>query len=357
MRCRKCGISIPDESKFCLSCGAKQTPGKRRPMKRPNGTGTVYKLQGRRKRPWVAAKNKVIIGYFETRTAALEALNKLAGRTIDEAYNMTFSQVFEAWKAEHYRDVTKSAQESYNHAFDLFKDLHGKKFRTLKTADFQSIIDRHMHKSYSMVSKLKQLLTQMSKWAMREEIITTNLASFVRLPENVKKEKEIFTEEDIAKLEKNGSETARIILMLIYTGMRIGELFSLPVADYHETYLIGGEKTEAGRNRIIPIRPEGRAYFAYFAAQATGDLLLSGYTGQHDLNNFRRRDYYPLLQSLGIPHLTPHATRHTYASRARRDGMEPEILQKILGHADYTTTANIYVHTDIEALVKAVEPT
>lgn len=355
MRCRKCGISLPEESKFCLSCGAKQTPGARRPMKRPNGTGTVYKLQGRRKRPWVAAKNKVVIGYFETRTAALEALNRLAGRTVEEAYNMTFAQVFAAWKAEHYREISQSAKETYDHAFDLFRSLHGKKFRTLRTADFQAVVDQHFHKSYSMVSKLKQLLTQMSKWAMREEVTTTNLAAFVRLPENVKKEKEIFTQADIDKLSQDGSEAARIVLMLIHTGMRIGELFSLPLADWHETYLIGGEKTEAGRNRVIPICPEGRQHFAYFAAQATGTLLLSGYTGQHLLDNFRSRDYYPLLDRLGIPRRTPHATRHTYASRARQSGMKPEILQKILGHADYNTTANIYVHTDIETLVKAVE--
>ena len=84
-------------------------------------------------------------------------------------------------------------------------------------------------------------------------------------------------------------------------------------------------------------------------------MLLSGYTGQRVPNNFRRRDYYPLLDKLGIDRKTPHAARHTYASRARQSGMPPEILQKILGHADYSTTANIYVHTDVEELVKAVE--
>lgn len=171
----------------------------------------------------------------------------------------------------------------------------------------------------------------------------------------MKKEKEIFSDADIEKLEKNGSDTAKIILMLIYTGMRIGELFGLPLADYHGTYVVGGEKTAAGRNRAIPIRPEGRAYFAYFAARAKGTLLLSGYTGQQVPANFRRRDYYPLLEQLKIERKTPHATRHTYASWARRSGMATEILQKILGHADYSTTANIYVHTDISELIAAVD--
>lgn len=355
MQCRKCRAEMPDDGKFCPYCGTKQVQEKRKALKRANGTGTVYKLQGRRKRPWAAAKNRVIIGYYETKTAALEALNRLTGRTIEERYNMTFAEVFEAWKMEHYREITKAGIASYNRAFDVFAPLHKKKFRDLKTADFQAVIDKYLHQSYSTVSKHKQLITQMSQWAMREELITTSFASFVRLPENVKKEKEIFSDEDIEKLEADGSEAAKIVLMLIYTGMRIGELFALSLEDYHETYIVGGEKTEAGRNRVIPIRPEGRRYFQYFAAQASGLLFLSGYSGQHIPNNFRKRDYYPLLKRLGIKRKTPHATRHTYASRARRDGMPPEILQKILGHTNYNTTANIYVHTDIEELLKAVE--
>jgi len=338
-----------------MFCGAKQLQEKRKVLKRANGTGTVYKLQGRRKRPWAAAKNRVVIGYYETKTAALEALERLSGRTIEERYNMTFEEVFEAWKAEHYREIGPKGIESYNRAYAIFEPLHKKQFRSLKTANFQGVVDQHMNKSHSTVSKYKQLITQMSEWAKREELITTNFASYVRIPENVKKEKEIFSDEDIEKLEGDGSEAAKIVLMLIYTGMRIAELFYLPLADYHETYVIGGEKTEAGRNRVIPIKPEGRKYFAYFSDHAEGDLLLSGYTGQKIPNNFRRRDYYPLLDRLEISRKTPHATRHTYASRARRDGMPPEILQKILGHADYNTTANIYVHTDIEELLAAVE--
>lgn len=353
--CIKCGREVPEGSLFCNWCGKKQIAEKRKALKRANGTGTVYKLQGRRKRPWVAAKNKVRVGYYETKTAALEALGQLVGRPLDERYNMTFAEVFSDWKKEHYKSIGKKGIESYNRAYDIFAPIHNKRFRDLKTSDFQVIIDLHMEKSHSTVSKYKQLLTQMSEWAIREEIISTNFATYVRLPENVKKEKEIFSDEDIEKLEKDNSETAKIILMLIYTGMRIGELFSLPVSDYHENYVIGGEKTEAGRNRIIPIRKEGRKYFEYFAKCADGDLLLSGYVGSKDLTNFRRRNYYPLLSKLGIKKISPHATRHTYASWARHSGMAPEILQKILGHANYSTTANIYVHTNPEELILAVD--
>ena len=353
--CVKCKKEIPDGSLFCCWCGKKQEAAPKKALKRANGTGTVYKLQGRRTRPWVAAKDKTIIGYFEKKTAALEALARLQGRSIDEIYNWTFKQVYEAWKDEHFRDIGAKGIESYERAYDVFEPLHDRKFRELRTADYQIVIDKYSDKSHSLLSKFKQLATQMSQWGIRQELITTNFALFIKLPENVKKEKEIFSEEDIQKLEADGSQTAKLALMMVYTGMRIGELFKLRTENVYETYVIGGEKTEAGRNRIIPIRSEGRKYFAEFKERAKGDLLISGYSGQKVIANFRNRDYYPLLERLGISKKTPHATRHTFASWAVANNIKPELLQKMLGHADYSTTANIYEHFDIDQLVNAID--
>ena len=356
MNCIKCSAALPPGALYCPMCGKKQTREPRRALKRANGMGTVYKLQGRRTRPWVAAKNRVIIGYYEKKTDALEALERLTGRDLTERYNMTFAEVFQEWSAEHYKTIGSHGIVSYDRSYDMFQALHEKTFRSLRTKDFQGVVDQYMHMSFSALSKMKQLITQMSKWAMREEIITSNFASFVTLKKEEKKEKEVFAEEEIKKLEEDQSEAARIVLMLLATGMRIGELFALRLEDYHETYVVGGSKTEAGRDRVIPIRPEGREHFAYFARKAKGDLLLSGYEGDHVLANFRARNYYPLLERLGIERKSPHVTRHTYTSRAVKEGMQPEILQKILGHANYSTTADIYTHIDIQTLVAAVEP-
>lgn len=355
MDCIKCGKEIPDGAPYCCWCGKKQIAEPRKALKRPNGTGTVYKLSGKRSRPWVAAKNKTIIGYYAKKTDALEALARLSGRDVTERYNMTFSDVFAGWKQEHYRAIGKKGIESYEQAYKVFASLAERKFRELRTDDFQRIIDSRTGRSRATLAKEKQLITQLSKWAIRQEIVTTNFASFVLLPSEGKKEKEIFTNTEIAVLEKDGSDAAKIVLMLIYTGMRISELFELPLAAWHKTYVVGGEKTEAGRNRIIPIRPEGRRYFSELAENADGPLLISGYRGQRVAANFRKRDYYPLLDRLKIPKKTPHATRHTYASWAVEHGMKPEILQKVMGHANYTTTADIYVHADTDVLISAVE--
>ena len=355
MECIKCKKEIPDGAPYCCWCGKQQQAPQRKALKRANGTGTVYKLQGRRTRPWVAAKGKTIIGYYDKKTSALEALARLQGRSIDEIYNWTFKQVYEAWKDEHFRDIGAKGIESYERAYDVFQPLHDRKFRELRTADYQIVIDKYSDKSHSLLSKFKQLATQMSQWGIRQELITTNFASFIKLPENVKKEKEIFSKEDIQKLEADGSQAAKLALMMVYTGMRIGELFGLRTENVHETYVIGGEKTEAGRNRIIPIRSEGRKYFAEFKERAKGELLISGYAGQKVIANFRKRDYYPLLERLGISKKTPHTARHTFASWAVANNIKPELLQKMLGHADYSTTANIYEHFDIDQLVNAID--
>ncbi len=360
MVCRKCRQDVPD-GRFCVLCGADQDPApkKRHALRRPNGTGTVYKLSGRRKRPWVAAKDKVIIGYYETRTAALEAVNKLAGRDITERYNMTFEQVFQEWKSEHYREVEESGKQQYDRAYDVFEALHKEKFRFLRTADFQAVIDEYKEKSHSTVSKYKQLITQMSRWALREEIITTNFASFVKIPEEDKKEKKVFTEVELKRINADTSEAARIVRMLLATGMRINELFTLSFENYHGDYVIGGSKTEAGKHRYIPIRQEGIADFEYFASKSgNGKQFLYGYTGNRNARNFRNRDYAELMQSLDIDpsEKTPHTTRHTYATRALREGMDMDILKKVLGHADISTTVNTYDHPDYAAILKAVNP-
>lgn len=355
--CAKCATPLPEGAIYCPTCGKKQsTTPARKALKRANGMGTVYKLSGRRKRPWVAAKNKVIIGYYPTKTEALEALEALTAQGLTWRYNMKFSEVYEEWKAEHFREIGPDGKAQYERAYAVFAPLHDRKFRELRTTDFQTVIDQYMDRSYSTVSKYKQLLTQMSKWAMRERLITVDLAAYVKLPEQRKTEKSIFTDEEMQKLEADRSEEARIVCMLLATGMRIGELFSLRLEDYHRDYVISGSKTDAGRNRVIPIRPEGKRHFSYFAEKSAGkEKLLDGYIGNHDPANFRSREYKALLTRLGIDQSkTPHATRHTYTTRAVKEGLAPEVLQKVLGHADYSTTANIYTHIAPEDLVKAV---
>ena len=56
----------------------------------------------------------------------------------------------------------------------------------------------------------------------------------------------------------------------------------------------------------------------------------------------------------GIKHFCMHALRHTYATRAIERGVQPKVLQQLLGHASIQTTMDRYVHISDDSLLKAV---
>ena len=102
MLCPKCRREIPDDSNICCYCGRVIHRLQPRPRKRPNGSGSVYKLTDKRRtRPWVMAKGGKILGRYATKTAAQEALEKLAGKPIGDAIDLTLQEIFTLWKAQH----------------------------------------------------------------------------------------------------------------------------------------------------------------------------------------------------------------------------------------------------------------
>ncbi len=56
----------------------------------------------------------------------------------------------------------------------------------------------------------------------------------------------------------------------------------------------------------------------------------------------------------GIKRFCMHALRHTYATRAIERGVQPKVLQQLLGHASIKTTMDRYVHVTDESLVNAI---
>ena len=173
--------------------------------------------------------------------------------------------------------------------------------------------------------------------------------------------KGVFTPEEIKKLRyaAETSDTAKIILMMIYTGTRIGEITSIKhqnvFVDTETPYMIGGIKTEAGKNRIIPIHPDILEYVKYFYSKG-GNYLLSNEAGHKmDADNFRKRDYYPLLVDLEIKPKNPHCTRHTFTSMIHASGAKKENIIKLVGHTDFRTTTENYIHQSVSELYETVK--
>ena len=85
------------------------------------------------------------------------------------------------------------------------------------------------------------------------------------------------------------------------------------------------------------------------------DLVFINYrTGEPAKNSSYDTHLYKLCDKAGIKRLSMHALRHTYATRAIESGMQPKVLQKLLGHASIKTTMDRYVHVTDESLDEAV---
>lgn len=356
MLCIKCKKEIPDGSLYCNHCGKKQTATKSKTHKRLSGSGTISK-DSRYKKPWIAhapatlhGTGRKYLGAYATRADAQAAIEDYIKRGRPDLYNATLQQIYDLWSEQHFKTISLKQCQTYSAMWKRFGQISGVKISELRTADFQSVVDTAT--SASAAGKIQAISSALCRYAMENDIITKDYSQFVKKPHFDKVEKKPFSKEDISKLWAHSyDERVQAVLIMIYTGFRIGEVVSLKCSDIHldEDYMIGGEKTEAGRNRVVPI-PQGVPEIkTYIAAQIkrTGHERLYPFTTYV----FRDRYFYAALSTAGITEkYTPHCTRHTFASLSAEAGMRPENLQKIIGHADFSTTANIYVHQDIDAL-------
>lgn len=366
MLCPKCRREIPDDSNLCCYCGRVIRRTEPRPKKRPNGAGSVYKLTDKRRtRPWVAAKKGKIMGYYATKTAALEALSKLAGKPVGDAIDLTLGEIYTLWSAQHYARVSEHTRASYEYTWDKFQPLAARKMRSLRTEDVQALVDAETTdgRSRSTVKKIQTLYGQLCQYAMRRDIIDRNYADYLVLPRQAPVQRDTFTEEEIQRIRADadaGNETSMVIMILIYTGYRISELLQkrLDQVDLAQGVMYGGEKTAAGRGRVVVIHNAVRPYVEYFVQRATGSLLLSGYSGNLLRNNFYHRDWAQAMERLGITRegrqLHPHCTRYTYATRAKAAGVDDDAIKRTMGHTDFGLTSDIYIQDDVDTLKREI---
>lgn len=84
-------------------------------------------------------------------------------------------------------------------------------------------------------------------------------------------------------------------------------------------------------------------------------VFINWRTGEPAKNSSYDTHLYKLCDEAGIKRFCMHALRHTYATRAIESGMQPKVLQKLLGHASIKTTMDRYVHVTDDSMNQAVQ--
>lgn len=342
-------------------------------MKLPNGYGSVFKLSGKRRRPFAVRVTEgytdegrqkyKYLSYHEKREQALLALAEYNKNPFDiTKANTTFAKIYEEMMKEKYPNGPSKKEHSnffgYQASYRNAEILHDLKFVDIRKKDLQQVVDA-CKKSYGTKRKIKVLFNQMYKYAMQNDLVTKDYSNFVDLGKNDSStNRKPFTDEEIKTLWDNAEndKCIKLILILIYSGMRPGELLEVKTANVklEERYLRGGFKTEAGTNRLIPIHKSIHQFVEELVSNGHEFLVTNQKNKQMSYYNFYNDHFKRVMSQFEMTH-KPHDCRHTFATLMDNADANKLSIKRIMGHASKDITDKVYTHKDIEQLLKAID--
>ena len=332
-------------------------------MRAENGFGSIQKLSGTRRKKyavrittgWKDGKQvRKYLGYYKTQQEALVALAEYHknGYNVD-LNNITLSELYDRWIKRIEGKVSNGVLRSHNVARSRFEQLGDVPMKNIKTDQLQDWMD-NIDLKPGTKKRVKSTMSQLFNYAITNDIISTNYASNIVLTEKAEPVGKVFTDDEIKTLWDNiDNPTARWAIILIYTGMRIGELLAITTENMYldKGYIVGGSKTDAGKDRVIPIHDkilplikEQLGNSKYLMHNEKGGKM----TYWTSLNHFDL-----LMASLGMEH-KPHDARKTAVSIMHKYGIPMETIRVIVGHSGKGVTEQVYLKFEPEELVKAI---
>ncbi len=347
-------------------------------MRLPNGYGSVVKLSGKRRNPYVVRKTAgwrydkekdkqvqeyIIIGYAPTKADGLQMLAEYNKNPFDvSSAKITFQEIFKKWSTSKFSTISDSNVKGYNASYKLCGTLYNKVFKEIRLADLQYVVDT-CDKNYPTLRKLKVLFGQLYEYALKNDVCNKNYAEFVDIVKYKdrnpnRRDKNKFDKYELDRIwAQQEDKYYQIVLMLIYSGVRISEMLDLLKSDVHieEQYFdVIDSKTENGI-RKVPIADKVLPFFKAWYNDTDSKYLLHTENGEP----FKYRNYYdsyfsPLMENLGLEQ-TPHCCRHTCISMLAEAKVDQTTIKKIVGHSGaMTLTEKVYTHLDVKELINAI---
>ena len=330
-------------------------------MRNPNRYGSISKLGGTRRRPYMVREGvtgrQKIIGYTATKQEAMQLLAdynrnpwnlKDAKMTVKEVIDLFFES-----SANRYADSTLV---SYRTASRHLESLYRIPYADIKVLHMQQTLDRLAGKA-SMQHMVRHFWSALDKTAVRLDIIQTSYADRLLVSEKPKSaERTLFTRDEISALwSMQGDVIADSVLFMLYTGYRRIEMLQAlcESVNTNDCYIKGGVKTKAGRNRIVPIHPKIKPLVLRRLSESYSGYLFE-VKGKPINNGGYFRRFEKVLHEIHAVHI-PHECRHTFRSELASKGADRICMDRLMGHSSGNVGYDVYTHKNIEDLRKTIE--
>ena len=318
--------------------------------------GCIRKLNGNRSKKFQAIvttgyidgkQRYKTVGTYKTKEEAEYELYRYI-KHIDPKNNIiTIKQVYDEWSKIKFKNISVGSQKYYDLAYRKMKIFHNMSVSDIKLSDLQKYCETET--SYNQHA-FKILMVQLLNYSVACDYIQKNYAQYLTVEKLVtKRQRKIFSNECITTAIKNNTEFDKILLIMLYTGMRVGELINLKRKDYDKNtnaiYIRSG-KTKSSI-RVIPIHPHIKKHINYFYNKNSTYLITKN---NSQLKYETLRDAFKRMYNH-----TMHETRHTFATKCKECNLDTFITKKLLGHAVKDITFGTYTHLSIDNLRAEIE--
>lgn len=373
-------------------------------MKLPNGYGSVTKLSGNRRKPYLArvtlgwitneqtgktTQNRVPIGTYKTKKEALQALAEYGANPYDiQNNNLTLAELYQKWTEVYFPTLSgESSTRTITSAWKYCHPLYKMRVKDLRARHIKGIMEdgyiissrgknagQKVMASPGVKARIKSMFNLMLDYALEYEIVDKNYARTFDISEDIIKEKEaatrghiIFPPDEMKILWDNVDKIRFVdwILIQCYMGWRPQELATLQLADVNldEWYMVAGMKTDAGKNRMVPIhtkiQPLVKRNYDY-AVSLGSDALFNDPTATKGGMKITYDKYAgrfdKVMAALKLnPEHRPHDPRMTFITMAKKAGIDPMVVKRLAGHRINDVTEAVYTVRDLEWLRSDIE--
>ena len=339
-------------------------------MRKPNGFGSIKKLSGNRRRPYVYVISRQdgkreAVAYFTNQTEAeifqIEYVKEHHHRSLP-GHRVTFSELFFRWLPTHIADIepAQSTIDNYHNSFRHCSVLQEMPVASLKFKDYQAVIDamKKERLSYSSVKKVRSMISLVLNYGIEYEVVSVNYAPLLKLGKNKPvKPHHPFSRQAINRIWSVADlPGADAVLILLYTGMRCGELLALEKRNVNlrtRIFRITHSKTASGI-RTIPIHSRILP-FVLARMQLPGKWLLCNESGQPYSYARFCSVWDRVMAACNVRNHTTHDCRHTVATLLDNAGANEAAKKRILGHAGQGVTEAVYTHKSLLQLRKTIQ--